>query len=153
MVDKVSGPILVLNGRGRVLDRVFICPGVIISRALFDPLLEELKFLGGDFFVGFRGRHNLLRVLIKNSRNNFRSIGFSGFDRDFEFSAFRRSLVCVESQFSFSGFFVGAVAVKTLVGKDGANIAIEINRGMSGCGANEVESDGFQREKRAQYFG
>jgi hypothetical protein len=45
------------------------------------------------------------------------------------------------------------VAVKTLVGKDGANIAIEINRGMSGCGANEVESDGFQREKRAQYFG
>ena len=96
MVDKVDGPIFGLNSRGGVLERVFISPGIIISRALFDPLLQELKFLRGDFFVSFRGRHDFLWVLIKNSRNNFRSIGFPGLDRDLEFSSFGRSFICVE---------------------------------------------------------
>lgn len=93
--------------------------------------------------MGFRRGHNLLWVLIKNSRDNFRFIGFARLDRDLKFSPFGRSFIGIEAQFSFSGLFVRAVAVKALVGKDGADIAIEINGSMPACGAKDGQSEDF----------
>ena len=56
-------------------------PVFFIFRSLFDPGLQNLALLVGQFFPGGSGWHAFVVVLLqKNSSDEFAGIGFAGLD-------------------------------------------------------------------------
>lgn len=77
--------------------------------------------------MSLRWRHHLIGIRIENAGDDFRGIGLSWFDGDFEFASFGRPFIGVETEVGFAVFFVWAVAMEALIGEDGADIAVEID--------------------------
>ena len=99
------------------------------SGALADPAGEELDLLGRQLLVRLGRRHDVVLIIGEKSRDQLAGFRVSRYDGGV--LATRCAFVRVKSEVGFPGVFVRTVAVKAVVGKDGANVAIEGNLNIS----------------------
>ena len=95
----------------------------LILRALFDPSLKDGLLARGELFARIRGRHHFIGIRCQDAVDN---MAFSRLARHKRF-ALECLLTHIESQFGLAMLWIIAVTVETVVGKDGADVAIEFN--------------------------
>ena len=97
-------------------------------RAFGDPALEGIYLLRRKSFAGFERRHAVVFVLGRDTRDQGTLVRFAGDDgvvAGFQFG--ESAVLLVEAQAGFAFVGIGAVAGVAVVGKDGADVAVEIN--------------------------
>ena len=89
-----------------------------------DPFLER-RFLGrGKFEIRFRRRHEIIRILCKNARDDFALCTFAR-NNDLLLGP----LLHIQTELSFTRVSIGAVTGKTGVRKNRQNVPAKIRGG------------------------
>src|SRR5262245_20090084 len=98
---------------------------LVPPRALVDPAFDSLDLFFGQFVFRRRRRHHYVLILRRDSlvEPRFRSVARRDHSRFGE-----RALLRVETQFRLALILVRPVTGETVVRKDRAHIAVEINR-------------------------
>ena len=114
--------------------------------ARLHPFLEEGDLIWGEGFIGFRRGHEFIAVGGMEAGGDFAPFPIPGDDGDGPAFAFAESAGGgIESEFGFPVFFIGPVAGETMIGEDGADIAIKrgrrgVERGKGERGEGEKET-------------
>ena len=109
------------SGRLRGADRLE-GPVAFVFGAFGDPAAQRFRLGGGDDLFRLRRRHDLVRVVAEDAREGLAELGRAGDDG---LRSDRRGPL-VETDVALERFFIGPVALETLVVKDGPDVAIEI---------------------------
>jgi len=120
-------------------------PVVLPFRAFGDPAFEQGLLLFIEVFLGVRRGHLLIGVGVEDAAVQFALAGLSG-DEGRRDAFGEQAFVRVEPELGLALLFIGAVAGVALVGKDGPDVAVELDGfglGAEVCGqdqsAEEVE--------------
>ena len=118
----------------------------IVSRALLDPLAQRLALLRRKRAVGIQRRHHVIRVRGEDAHDQFALLGLAGNDRAFA----QRDFAVIEAQLGFALVRVRAVAMKAVLRKDRANVAIEVDAlGRAGCVRAKSQRERTKQEHQA----
>ena len=121
-------------------------PVFLVGRALGDPATEQGGLFWGDVLVGTGRRHLLVRVFREETDEEFAVVGFAGGDDETAVALAGGVVAVVEAELGLAAVGVLAVAVKTIFGEDGADVAVEFeSRGLaSGRGGERGQDEAEQ---------
>ena len=129
MINGVARPISGFDGGHRGAGRGHISPVLRIRASLADPLFEGGSIGGRQGFAGIRRRHLIIRILGLDAPDGFALFGVAGNNRRMAVSASVGRLGQVQTQGFLAGFAatgVGSMALETVLGKNPANIPVEL---------------------------
>ena len=129
-VDRVLDPSLVLDlrrlGPGRGDER----PVLLVLRPLLDPLLDDSELLRGDGLVRLGRRHLLARLVPDHAEIEIALHRPARHEDADPLAAIAVDVgIVVEPEVPLAMRLVGSVAQEAVVRQDGANVAIELDRG------------------------
>ena len=101
-----------------------VCPVLLILRALLDPFPQDFFVALAELAVLLFRRHHVVFVLSSNALPHFALIRFSGQYRKRPIQFRHCRFAHIEPQVGLAGFRVEAVASKTIVRKNRADIAV-----------------------------
>ncbi len=145
VIDPVGGPVIRPHLGNRMATGANVGPGFAVGGALRDPLLQELLLLRRQFLVRLRGRHDLVGIGVVDAGDHFALVRLAGDDGIGQFAALGGALEGVEPQAGLALLFVRSVTGETVVGEDGADVAVEVD-----LGRGRIRSEQPQRAQRAQ---
>ena len=129
MIDGIARPISGFDGGHRGAGRGHISPVLRIGAALADPLFEGGSIRGRQGLAGIWRRHPVIRILGLNAPDGFALFGVSGNNRRRAVPASVGGFRQVQAQGFLAGFAatgVGAMALEAVLGKNPADIPIEL---------------------------
>ncbi len=155
-VDRIANPGGFARDRQRGGLHRLERPVVFPVRAMGDPLAKQGDLLGLELLAGLDRRHHVVLVGMGDAADQFALGGLAGDDGE---SAGLGGLegvgLEVEAELGLALALVRAVAGEAVLGKDGADVAVEINRagrggrrGGGGKGGPEQQS----KREREKYF-
>ena len=101
-----------------------VCPVLLILRALLDPFPQDFFVARAQLAVLLFRRHHVVLVLGRDALPHFALIRFSGQNRKRPIQFRHRRFAHIEPQVGLAGFRVEAMASKTIVRKNRADIAV-----------------------------
>ncbi len=122
-IDRITDPSLFslrYLGRGRRREG----PVLVVLRAFFDPLIEQVLFLGREGGMRLGRGHDLFRVVRADAVMKFALLDLAGNDD----LVLQGILPDVETEFCLSSFLVGPVASIALACQQRSDFTVEINR-------------------------
>ncbi len=131
------------DGGGRLEGPVFL-----VNCAFLDPATEERALGVVEGLVGIRRRHDVVGIGGGDAAPEFTGIGVTGFEGDTTILAGSEGAFGgIESQTGLAMFGVEAVAGEAMVGEDGSDVAVELERGGGEAGGAQGETgDGRDQE-------
>lgn len=129
MVDFVFGPLLVFK-RGKLgTFRSFVGPMLLPFGAFGNPTLEQVLLLRAQFLAGLGWRHDFVGIGGMDPFDEGAFLWVAGNDGEVAgFGGLESVVFQIKAQFGFAFILVWPVAGEAVIGKDGADFAIEINR-------------------------
>ena len=122
----------------------------LVFGALGDPATERFNLLGGQVLVRLRRRHAVLFVRRDQTGDELALIRLPRDDHGVASAIQRGVRGVVEPQPALAVVGVLTVAVEAVFGKDGANVAVELQlRGGRGCGGGRDRQGDQQRCDKA----
>ena len=152
-VERIADPGGIGHLGRRLSARTHEGPVRVILGALFDPAGQDV-FLGrSQRTMQFRRRHDLVRVGRAHPFDHHALLGVTGYDRPVAaLQFFRRSGEFIEAQTCLTTFVrIRAVTTVAAVGKDGADIAVEVDRIVRG--RSQGERQNARKDKRRSTHG
>src|SRR5262249_47781556 len=107
-------------------------PVLLPLRALLDPAADQVDLGGAVRPPGIRGRHPHRRILGRNAADHLAAPRIARHDGEPSAQVALGDRFDVESQRGFAITLVRTVAGVTLVGKDGADVAVESHSSAAG---------------------
>ena len=122
-------------------------PVFIVGGALFDPFGEDSGVRFGEVLLGIDGRHALFAIPGGDAVDHFALVEISGDNRGAAEDLGESALRGVETEVSFAGLLVGAVAFEAVVRENRHHIAAKIDVGFGDreWDGNEEASGGGEK--------
>ena len=115
-------------------------PGLAIGRkdqcsyfAGSNPRLDDFLLFGREGFAGLGRRHEFVFVFAVEAEDQFALVGLTGDDDGIVAEVLEGSFLCVQSEVCFAGTLVRAVAMKAVLGEEGANVLCEVDGRFAEC--------------------
>ena len=132
------------DGGNRRTHRGLEAPVLTVGRALGDPAAEDIDLRGRDLLVRIRRWHHFLGVFREEALDQFAAIGVARLDRLDAILEGRGAFGGVEAELALALLGVEAVAGEAVIGKDRADVPVEIQFRVGGheAGGDEQEAEG-----------